>query len=308
MDQEIGEFLRARRSRIRPEELGLPSYGRRRVAGLRREELAQAAGVSVDYYIRLEQGRGSAVSDAVLDAVARVLRLDPTEHEHLRNLARPGPRRLVRGGTAAVRPGLQRMLDTATDAPAFILGRRMDILAWNRLADAVSDFQALPVAERNAARHTFLHPDAPEFYPDWAAVAAETVAYLRLDAGRHPDDRRLATLVGELSMNSEAFRLLWARHDVKEKTHGIKWIHHPVVGELRFDYETFAPPGDPDLLLVVYTAQSGSPTEERLRLLASWTAPQAQDERSAPPNRSPRRGASSDGSSQWHDSRRHDRG
>jgi hypothetical protein len=215
------------------------------------------------------------VSDAVLDAVARVLPLDPTEQEHLRNLARPGRTARNEAPRQRVRSGLQRMLDTMTDAPAFIVGRRMDILAWNRLADAVSDFQALPPGERNAARHTFLHPDAREFYPDWDAVAAETVGYLRLDAGRHADDRRLAELIGELSMNSETFRRLWARHDVNEKTHGTKWIHHPVVGELRFDYETFAPPGDPDQLLVAYLAQPGSPTEERLRLLASWTAPQA---------------------------------
>jgi hypothetical protein len=151
----------------------------------------------------------------------------------------------------------------------------MDVLAWNRLADAVYGFHAKPAAERNAARHTFLDPGAREFYPDWETVAAETVAYLRLDAGRYPDDPRLAALVGELSMKNEAFRKLWAQHNVKDKTHGVKHIHHPVAGDVHLTYETFAPPGDTDQLLVTYFAEPGSPTEERLQLLASWAAPQA---------------------------------
>ncbi|TVT52692.1 helix-turn-helix domain-containing protein [Amycolatopsis rhizosphaerae] len=271
MDQSIGEFLRSRRARIQPREVGLPGHGRRRVPGLRREELAQLAGVSVDYYVRLEQGRSQNVSDAVLDSIARVLRLDETERVHLRNLVRPA-KKARRSGGQHVRPGVQRMLDMMTDLPAFVLGRRMDILAWNALADAVIGFSAL---ERpNAARHTFLHPEARELYLEWDAVAAETVAYLRLDAGRYPDDPQLCALVGELSMRSEPFRRLWARQDVKDKTHGRKLVRHPFAGDLEFRYETFASPGDSDQLLVAYTVAAGSASEERLRLLASWQAPE----------------------------------
>jgi transcriptional regulator with XRE-family HTH domain len=280
MDQEIGAFLRARRARIRPEELGLTGYGRRRVPGLRREELAQAAGVSVDYYVRLEQGRSPAVSDAVLDAIARVLRLDDVEREHLRNLVRPAGRKAGRSagpdGPAAVRPGMRRMLEMMADVPAFVLGRRMDVLAWNALADALYEFAAAAPEDRNAARHAFLHAQARGFYPNFAQVAAETVAYLRLDAGRHPGDKRLATLIGELSMRDETFRRLWARHDVMDKTFGAKLIRHPVAGDLELDYETFALPGDPDQMLVTYTCRKGSPTEERLRLLGSWAAESTQ--------------------------------
>ncbi|WP_214412464.1 helix-turn-helix transcriptional regulator [Sphaerisporangium fuscum] len=272
MDQQIGEFLRARRARIQPGEAGLPSYGRRRVPGLRREELALLAGVSVDYYVRLEQGRGVNVSDAVLDAIARVLRLDETEHEHLRDLARPGRVRTAAGRSQRVRPEVLRMLEMMDAMPAFVLGRRMDILAWNALADAVVGFGEWPEAERNTARHTFLDPSATTFYRDWPQVARETVAYLRLDSGRHPGDPELTALVEELTARSEMFGELWARHDVKEKTHGVKLIRHPVAGDLDFGYETLALPGDPDQLIVTYTTVAGSPTDERLRLLTSWTA------------------------------------
>ncbi|WP_328538365.1 helix-turn-helix transcriptional regulator [Streptomyces sp. NBC_00344] len=276
MDGELGDFLRSRRARIQPEDVGLPSHGRRRVPGLRREEVAQLAGVSVDYYIRLEQGRrqgvssragSGGVSDAVLDAVARVLRLDETERQYLREIARPRPTTVTR---QSVRPGLQLLLDTLDRAPAFVLGRRMDVLAWNALGDAVGDFSRMAPGERNMPLQVFLAPSARELYPDWPAVAAETVAHLRLDAGRHPDDKRLAALVGELSLKSEDFRRLWADHLVKEKTYGVKRIAHPVVGELSFPYETLALPGDPDQLLVVYTPQPGSTTTERLALLGSW--------------------------------------
>ncbi|MEV4641246.1 helix-turn-helix transcriptional regulator [Actinoplanes sp. NPDC049548] len=268
---DIGEFLRSRRARVSPAQLGLVSHGRRRVPGLRREELAQAAGVSVDYYVRLEQGRGRAVSDAVLDAISRVLRLDDAEREHLRNLARPAPAS-KRPEPRPVRPGLQRLLDAMTDVPAFVLGRRMDIVAWNVLADALYGISEWPASERNAARHAFLSPTGRAFYPDFETVAAETVAYLRLDAGRHPGDKRLATLIGELSIRDETFRRLWTSHDVREKTYGAKRIHHPVVGDLDLTYETLQPPGEPGLLLVTYTCEPGSPTQDRLRLLASWTA------------------------------------
>ncbi|MEV0273559.1 helix-turn-helix transcriptional regulator [Hamadaea sp. NPDC050747] len=272
--QEIGEFLRTRRARISPAEAGLPDYGRRRVPGLRREEIAQLAGVSVDYYTRLEQGRGTGVSDAVLDAIARVLRLDATERDHLRNLVRPAkPAAPVR--PAKLRPELRRMLDLMESVPAFVLGRRMDLVAWNALADAVAGFSAM-TGPRNVAYQTFLEPRARDFYRDWAAVAEETVAYLRRDAGRHPGDPQLAALVGKLSLREPVFRELWAAHTVKEKTHGRKLLRHAVVGDLDLAYETFALPGDPDHLMVTYIAEAGSPTDERLRLLASWAATPAE--------------------------------
>ncbi|AKA02696.1 XRE family transcriptional regulator [Streptomyces noursei ZPM] len=277
--RELGDFLRSRRARIQPEEVGLPGHGRRRVPGLRREEVAQLAGVSVDYYIRLEQGRGPSVSDAVLDAVGRVLRLDDTEQEYLRRVARPAARRAAArrapaGGSAPqqVRPGLRLLLDTLDRAPAFVLGRRMDVLAWNDLGDAVVGFSRMAPEDRNMPRQVFLDPRARELYPDWAAVAAETVAHLRLDAGQHPHDAQLTTLIGELSLRSEDFRRLWADHQVREKSYGVKRLHHPVVGELELPYETLAVPGEAGQLLVVYTAEPGSQTAERLQLLASWAA------------------------------------
>ncbi|MEU0808214.1 helix-turn-helix transcriptional regulator [Streptomyces sp. NPDC005970] len=278
-DDALGDFLRSRRARIRPDDVGLISHGRRRVPGLRREEVAQLAGVSVDYYVRLEQGRGTNVSDAVLDAVARVLRLNEAEHTHLRDLARPrrGPGRGAAGrraGGQRVRTGVHTLMETMTGTPAFLLGRRMDVLAWNALADAVSGFSAMPEGERNAARHTFLDPAARELYAEWPTVAAETVGYLRLDAGRHPDDPLMASLIGELAMKNETFRRLWADHPVKEKTHGLKRLRHPVVGDLELSYETLALPGDPDQLLVTYAAVPGSAAAEKLAVLASWSAGQ----------------------------------
>ena len=271
MDGDLGDFLRSRRARIQPEELGLTPYGRRRVPGLRREEVAQLAGVSVDYYIRLEQGRGPMVSDAVLDSIARVLRLDATEQAHLKDVARP-KKRSTPTPSQRVRPGLRLLLDTLSTAPAFVFGRRMDVLAWNALGDAMIGYADMSPRERNVPRQVFLDPAARDVYTDWEAVAAEVVGYLRLDAGRHPDDEELSSLVGELSVKSEHFRRLWADHQVKEKTHGVKLVSHPVVGELTLPYETLTLPGDPDQLLVVYTPEPGSPTAERLSVLASWTA------------------------------------
>jgi transcriptional regulator with XRE-family HTH domain len=268
MGHEIGEFLRTRRARIQPTDAGLPDTGRRRVPGLRREELAQLAGVSVDYYVRLEQGRTPSVSDAVLDAIARVLQLDATEREHLRRLARARVSRpAIPGRRQRVRPGPQRLLDLMVDVPAFVLGRRMDILAWNRLADVLHGFADRPAEQLNVARLTFLEPAAVDFYPEWDAVARETVAYLRLDAGRHPDDPRLAALIDELSLGNETFRRLWSQHPVSEKTHGDKRINHPLVGALEFRYETLALPGDPDQMIVAYTVEPASPTADRLRQL-----------------------------------------
>ncbi|MBG0568592.1 helix-turn-helix transcriptional regulator [Actinoplanes aureus] len=276
-EPDIATFLRARRAAIRPEEFGLPVLGRRRVPGLRREEVAQLAGVSPDYYVRLEQGRGHNVSDSVLAAVARVLRLNDVEREHLVNLARstPGRSRPARAPRQQVRPGMRVLLDMMQTVPAFILGRRLDVLAWNPMGDAVNGFSTWPAGQRNVVWRTFLDPRARMFYRQWDTVAAETVAFLRLDSGRHPGDPQLAALVGELSVTSPEFARLWAAQRVKDKTFGAKLLHHPVVGDLELAFETLALPGEPDQLLVTYTAPPGTPTYERLQLLASWTAPQA---------------------------------
>ncbi|TQJ11175.1 helix-turn-helix protein [Kribbella jejuensis] len=276
---ELSEFLKSRRARVQPEELGIKVYsGRRRVPGLRREELAQAAGVSADYYVRLEQGRTDNVSQEILDAVADVLKLSEDERKHLAVLAKP-VRRKRRRTTQRIRPGVQRLLDSMTDVPAFVLGYRMDVLAWNDLAAALNGFGQ---QHRNVPRMVFLDPAMRDFYPDWEAVAEESVDYLRMYAGRHPDDPELAELVGELSIHSPEFREYWARHDVKDKTFGAKVLHHPVVGEIAVDYETLQLPGDPDQLLVTYTVEPGSPSEQALRLLASWTAPERDPQQLAP--------------------------
>ncbi|WP_433246208.1 helix-turn-helix transcriptional regulator [Streptosporangium sp. CA-135522] len=262
----LGDFLRSRRARIQPEDVGLPVFGRRRrVPGLRREEVAQLAGVSVDYYIRLEQGRGHNASDTVLDAVARVLRLDRTEREHLLDLARPSRVADTPTQTPA-RPGVRVLLDMI-DTPAFVLGRCMDVLAWNAPADAVIGFSAMAPGARNMVRHAFLDPAARARYPDWAAVAADTVAYLRLEAARHPDDGRMAALVEELSAGDATFRRLWEEHQVTEKTYGTKLLCHPEVGEFEVGYETLTLPGDADQLIVVYTAVPGSVAARKLAAL-----------------------------------------
>ncbi|MFE4369733.1 helix-turn-helix transcriptional regulator [Streptomyces sp. NPDC056835] len=269
---ELREFLRSRRARMTPEEAGLPPQpGSRRVPGLRREEVAQLAGVSVDYYVRLERGRDINASENVLDAVARALRLDDTERGHLFALARPtrAPRRPM--PPQRVRPGLYRLLDTLTEIPAVVLGRRMDVLATNRLARALfTDFDALPHRERNMVRYLFLDASARELYADWAASARSTVASLRLYAGRHPDDPHLAELIGELSHRDPDFRRWWADQDVLRRTHGSKRYRHPLVGELALDYEALTPDGDPYQTLGLHTAEPGSSSAHALRLLAGW--------------------------------------
>ncbi|GGU90815.1 DNA-binding protein [Streptomyces filipinensis] len=274
LEGEVGDFLRSRRARIQPEEVGLASHGRRRVPGLRREEVAQLAGVSVDYYIRLEQGRGPSVSDAVLDAVARVLRLDETEQAYLRTVARPRRRRREQqpASAARVRPGVRLLLDSMERSPAFVLGPRMDVLAWNALGDAVNGFSRLAPAERNVPRVVFLDPAGRDLYPEWHAVAAQTVAHLRVNAGRYADDPELCALVGELSVKSEDFRRMWADHEVRECAYGVKKIRHPVAGLLTLPYETLTMPTAPDQTIVAYTPEPGSETAERLALLGSWRA------------------------------------
>lgn len=273
---ELGEFLRSRRARLRPEDVGLPDYGRhRRVPGLRREELAQLAGVSVAYYTRMEQGHGQNVSAEVLDAIARALRLDGTERAHLSRLAAPKPRKRRQSPRPQqVRPELRTLLDAMEGVPAYLVGRRQDVIGWNRLAAAVfGDFGTLSAQERNLVRLVFLDPATAELYADWKCRACEVVSNLRLYAGRFPDDERLTALVGELSVKNEEFRRLWAAHTVADdKTHGQKRLRHPLVGELVLSFETLALPDDPAQFLVTYHAVPGSPSADALRLLASWSA------------------------------------
>ncbi|MDT0566367.1 helix-turn-helix transcriptional regulator [Streptomyces sp. DSM 3412] len=270
---ELSEFLRTRRARLQPEDVGLPTFGRhRRVPGLRREELAQLAGVSVAYYTRLEQGNGRNVSAEVLDSIARALRLNDAEHAHLTHLAKPKAHKKKRSARPQqVRGALRQLIDTLDGVPAYVTGRRSDILVWNRMAAAVfGDWSALPAQERNWARMVFLRPDYRDLYVDWDQKAADIVSYLRMDAGCHPDDPLLSALVGELSVKSEEFRRLWATHDVKEKSHGVKRMHHPLVGELTLSFETFHLPDDHEQNLITYHAEPGSPSADALRLLASW--------------------------------------
>ncbi|WP_020670443.1 helix-turn-helix domain-containing protein [Amycolatopsis nigrescens] len=270
---ELGTFLRSRRAALDPAELGLPAaLNQRRVAGLRREELAQLAGISVDYYTRLEQGRGRNVSDSVLDALARALRLREDEETYLRNLATPKRRRTRPSKPQRVRPGLRRLLDSVT-VPAFVAGRYLDVLAWNELGGAIGfEFAAYPASELNIPKMFFLDETARDLHPEWETVAKEVVSNLRSDAGKYPDDPRLPQLVGELSLHSPDFRRLWAGHSVREKAHGTKLIRHPIVGDLELRYETLRLPDDPGQALITYTATPGSPTEQALAMLASWVA------------------------------------
>ncbi|MCX3060683.1 helix-turn-helix domain-containing protein [Streptomyces beihaiensis] len=272
---ELSEFLRSRRARLQPRDVGLTPVGRhRRVPGLRREELAQLAGVSVAYYTRLEQGNGRNVSTEVLDAIARALRLTAAEHAHLTHLAKPQPQRRRNRAAARrqqVRPELGQLLESLDAVPAYVVGARSDILAWNRMAAALfGDWSRLPRAERNWARLTFLDPVSRELFVDWESKATDMVSYLRLYAGRNAEDPELSALVGELSVKSEEFRRLWATHDVKEKGHGVKRMRHPLVGDLGLAYETLHLPDDDGQSLVVYHAEPGSASSDALRLLASW--------------------------------------
>ena len=257
------------------------SYGRRRVPGLRREELAQLAGVSVDYYVRVEQGRTRGVSDAVLDALASALRLSETERRHLRNLARPSRGKAHRPSTEQVRPGLRQLLDAVHEVPAYVMSWRGDVLAWNRIAALVfGDFGATAPEERNLARMIFLDEKLRHIYADWDSKARETVGFLRLAAGRHPEDSALTALVGELSMKSETFRKYWADHTIREKTHGRKRLRHPMAGELVLDYETLTF-SDSEQILITYSAEAGSTSHEALRFLASWQSTAESTEPSA---------------------------
>lgn len=273
---ELSEFLRTRRAKLQPQDVGLPDFGRhRRVPGLRREELAQLAGVSVAYYTRLEQGNGRNVSAEVLDAIARALRLTDAEHAHLTHLARPARHQRKRRPARAqrVRTGLLYLLDSMDGIPAYVTGARSDILAWNPMAAAVfGDWGALPPGERNWARLVFLSPGYRDLFVNWDSKASDMVSYLRLYAGCHPDDPELSALVGELSVKSDEFRRLWATHNVKEKGHGVKLLRHPLAGDLTLSYETLNLPDDEEQHLVTYHAEPGSESAQSLRLLASWGA------------------------------------
>jgi hypothetical protein len=274
---EIREFLVSRRARITPQQAGLLAYGtNRRVKGLRREEVAMLAGVSVDYYTRLERGNLAGASESVLDALARALHLDEAERAHLFDLARAAnaPARR-RASSNRVRPGVHRVLDAMTGAPAWIRNGRADMLATNALGRALyAPVFDDPVRPANTARFTFLSPQAKEFYRDWDRTARDMVAVLRAAAGRDPYDKALSDLVGELSTRSDLFRTMWAAHDVLFHRTGRKDLHHPVAGDLDLTYEAFELPSEPGLTMLVYTAEPDTPTAEALGFLASWAATQ----------------------------------
>jgi transcriptional regulator with XRE-family HTH domain len=275
---EMRDFLVSRRARITPEQAGLPAYGgNRRVAGLRREEVALLAGVSIDYYTRLERGRAHGASEGVLEGIARALHLDEAERAHLFDLARAtavpaapqAPRRPV---SQQVRPSVRRILDSMT-APAYVRNARLDILAANQLGAALfAPVLSSPARPANNARFLFLDPAAPEFYPDWERQAQDVVAMLRTEAGRSPADKALSNLIGELSTRSENFRTWWAAHNVRFHRTGVKRFRHPVVGELTLTYEALDLAADSGLRISAYTAEPSTPSDDALKVLASWAA------------------------------------
>jgi len=273
-NQELADFLRRARGKVDPARAGLPFDGRiRRVPGLRREEVALLAGVSTDYYTRLEQGRRITPSDSVLDAVARALGLDETGRAHLGHLvsSSAAPARRRTPSVQRVRPGLHQFLDSLDGHPALVLGRRTDVLASNRLARALfTDFEAMRPRERNYARWMFLDDGARSLFLDWEEQARSAVHNLRLEVGSETDDPGVHALVAELTELSPEFRAWWEEHDVYQRTFGTKRLHHPVVGDLSVHYETLALPGDPDQTLFVYTTEAGTSSREALDLLASW--------------------------------------
>jgi transcriptional regulator with XRE-family HTH domain len=286
---EVKAFLSSRRAKITPEQAGLHSYNRnRRVPGLRRSEVADLAGVSVEYYSQLERGNLSGVSDSVLDALARALQLDEAERAHLGDLARtagPAARTRRKPPAQQVRPSVQRILDGMTEVPAFVHNGRLDVLAANPLAQALfAPVFADPARPVNHARFNFLNPRARDFWPDWERAADESVAMLRTEAGRDPYGEALIDLVGELCTRSDDFRVRWAAHDVRLHRTGLKHFHHPVVGELHLSYEVMELPADPGLSLIVFSAEAGSPDDDALKLIASWSATHDPADAPATPN------------------------
>lgn len=281
---EFGKFLKAMRSRLKPEDAGLPGTpGARRVPGLRREEIARLADVSTDYYTRLEQGRNIHPSRAVLDSVARALRLDSSEHAHMMDLLEncaESQRSPIQA--QGVRPALRQLLDAVGDVPALVLGRRSDVLAGNPLAFLLfADFSGMPAGERNLTRWLMLEPSARELFRDWKAVAAEAVGALRVDVGRHPNDAKANQLVGELAVHSEHFRQWWAGHRVAAPSAGSIRLRHPVVGDLELNFENLVLPDDRDQVLRVFSAKPGSPSADSLALLGSFGAGLGAGEREA---------------------------
>ena len=281
---EIRDFLASHRARITPGQAGLPAYGggNRRVKGLRREEVALLAGVSIDYYVRMERGNLAGASDQVLEGVANALQLDDAEREHLLSLARaagPSATRRARPAPATVRPVIQQVLDAITDAPAWVRNARHDIIAMNTLARAlyspVLHSAAAGATSRrpaNTTRFIYLDPAAREFFIDFDRMATDAAAMLRLEAGRNPYDKDLITLVGELSTQSELFRQQWASQNVKFHRSGRKRLRHPAVGELDLNFEAMELPSEPALRLNIYTADPDTPTADGLKLLATWAA------------------------------------
>jgi transcriptional regulator with XRE-family HTH domain len=277
---EIREFLTSRRARLTPADIGLPDFGgRRRVAGLRREEVALVAGISVEYYTRLERGNAVGVSEVVLDGISRALKLDDVETAHLGDLVRAAntgtslrPRRTL-PRTQQVTPVVQQIVDGMTDMPTIVQNASLDVIASNRLGRAFYlDLFEVPVRTPNFARYIFLDPRARVFYRDWDSVAEQSVALLRTAAGRTPSDRTLTALVGELSMASPDFRTLWASHTVREHRSGDKQVHHPIVGDLDLVFESMDLSSHHGLLLIAYTAAPGTASADSLRLLATWAA------------------------------------
>ena len=275
--EELREFLTTRRARVQPEDAGLPALsGRRRVAGLRREEVALLAGISVEYYTRLERGNAGGVSEEVLEGVVRALRLDEAERAHLYDLVRAvNTNRSPRRGPSQerVRTTVQQILDAMVGVPAYVRNGRLDVLATNGLGAALySEVLDDPVRPPNVARFLFLNPRGLQFFLDWETIANDAVGILRAEAGRDPFDKRLTDLIGELSTRSDEFRVRWAAHDVKFHRTGTKRLHHPIVGDLVLAYEALDLPGDTGQRILAYTAEPGSASHQALQLLASWSA------------------------------------
>ncbi len=272
-ENAFGSFLASRRAKVTPEEVGLPAGGTRRVPGLRRGELANLAGVSVEYVARLERGAIQGVSESVLDALSRALRLDEAERDHLLDLARAlvGAPPKSRKRKQPIRDSIRLVLDSISGAPAFVRNGRADILATNALGRALySEMFDQPGGTPNHARFIFLDNRARRFYPDWEGAADDIVAILRTEAGRDPFDTDLTALIGELSTRSDEFRVRWAAHNVRRHYSGTKHFSHPAVGDLHLRFEAMDISADDGLALLVYPAAAGSTDADALALLSAW--------------------------------------